>query len=147
MKNKMKKLFELIKQLYNKYKELIMYGIMGVLSTVINIVTFAICEKIFGINALVSNVIAWVVAVIFAYITNKLFVFESKSFKKDVLIKEIISFTSARLFSLLLEEVIIYVMIDLMNINSLIVKVFSNIVVIIVNYIFSKLVIFKKKEN
>ena len=138
---------KLIKELFNKYKELIMYGIMGVLTTIINIIAFTICEKTFGIAALVSNVIAWVIAVIFAYITNKLLVFESKSFKKEVLIKEITSFTSARIFSLILEEIIIYVMIDLMNINSLIVKVFSNIVVIVINYIFSKLVIFKKKEN
>ena len=142
----MKKIIELTKKLFNKYKEIIMYGIMGVLTTIVNIIVFAICEKIIGINALVSNVIAWIVSVIFAYITNKLFVFESKSFKKEILIKEIISFTSARIFSLLLEEVIIYVMIDIMNINSLIVKVFSNIVVIVVNYIFSKLVIFKKKD-
>ena len=143
----MKKIIELTKKLFNKYKEIIMYGIMGVLTTIVNIIVFAICEKIIGINALVSNVIAWIVSVIFAYITNKLFVFESKSFKKEILIKEIISFTSARIFSLLLEEVIIYVMIDIMNINSLIVKVFSNIVVIVVNYIFSKLVIFKKKDK
>ena len=142
----MKKIIELTKKLFNKYKEIIMYGIMGVLTTIVNIIVFAICEKIIGINALVSNVIAWIGSVIFAYITNKLFVFESKSFKKEILIKEIISFTSARIFSLLLEEVIIYVMIDIMNINSLIVKVFSNIVVIVVNYIFSKLVIFKKKD-
>lgn len=140
-------MIKLIKELFNKYKELIMYGIMGVLSTIINIITFAICEKLFGINALISNIIAWIAAVIFAYITNKLFVFESKSFRKDVLLKEITSFTSARIFSLLLEEIIIYVMIDIMNINSLIVKIFSNIVVIVVNYIFSKLVIFKKKDN
>lgn len=138
-------MIKLVKELFNKYKELIMYGIMGVLSTIINIVVFTLCEKLFGISALIANIIAWVVAVIFAYITNKLFVFESKSFNKDVLIKEMISFTSARIFSLLLEEVIIYVMIDIMSINSLIVKVFSNIVVIIVNYIFSKLFIFKKK--
>ncbi len=143
----MKKIIELTKTLFNKYKEIIMYGIMGVLTTIVNIIVFAICEKIIGINALVSNVIAWIVSVIFAYITNKLFVFESKSFKKEILIKEIISFTSARIFSLLLEEVIIYVMIDIMNINSLIVKVFSNIVVIVVNYILSKLVIFKKKDK
>ena len=140
-------MIKLIKELFNKYKELIMYGIMGVLTTVINIIAFAICEKIFGINALISNIIAWIVSVIFAYITNKLFVFESKSFKRDVLIKEIISFTSARIFSLLLEEVIIYIMIDLMNINSLIVKIFSNVVVIAVNYVLSKLIIFKKKEK
>ena len=143
----MGKIIKLIKDLFNKYKELIMYGIMGVLSTIINIAVFALCEKVFGISALIGNIIAWLVAVIFAYITNKLFVFESKSFKKDVLVKEITSFTSARIFSLLLEEIIIYVMIDIMNINSLIVKVFSNIVVIIINYIFSKLVIFKKKEK
>ena len=140
-------MIKLIKELFNKYKEIIMYAIMGILTTIINIIAFTICEKTFGITALISNIIAWVVAVIFAYITNKLFVFESKSFKKEVLIKEIISFTSARIFSLLLEEVIIYIMIDLMNINSLIVKVFSNVVVIVINYILSKLIIFKKKEK
>lgn len=143
----MKKIIKLIKELCIKYKELIMYGIMGVLSTIVNIVSFTIFEKIFGIPALVSNIIAWIITVIFAYITNKLYVFESKSFKKDILMKEIISFTSARIFSLLLEEAILYIFIDIMNMNSIIVKVFSNIVVIIVNYILSKLVIFKKDKK
>ena len=76
----MKKIIELIKELCKKYKELIMYGIMGVLSTVVNIVSFTIFEKVFGIPALISNVIAWVITVIFAYITNKLYVFESKNY-------------------------------------------------------------------
>ncbi len=143
----MKKIIELIKALCIKYKELIMYGIMGVLSTIVNIASFTIFEKVFGIPALISNVIAWIITVIFAYITNKLYVFESKSFKRDVLIKEILSFTSARIFSLLLEEAILYVLIDLMNVNSIITKIFSNIVVIIVNYILSKLVIFKKDKK
>lgn len=143
----MKKILKLMISILKKYKEIIMYGIMGVLTTIINIATFQFIEKVFGVPALINNVIAWIIAVIFAYLTNKLFVFESKSFKKDILFKEIVSFTSARIFTLLLEELIIYVMIDLMNINSLAVKVFSNIVVILVNYIFSKLVVFKKKDK
>lgn len=143
----MKNLMQKVKELIKKYEELIKYLIIGVLTTVINYIVFVIFVNAIKVDMHVSNIIAWIVSVIFAYFTNKLFVFESKSFKFDVLAKEIISFGAARVFSLLLEEVILYVFVNLLNMNKLIIKLIANIIVIIVNYILSKFIIFKKPKN
>mgnify|MGYP005608009037 FL=1 len=86
-----------IKSLIIKYKELITYGIFGVATTVVDFVTFKLAGMVLGESLyLLSNVIAWVVSVIFAYITNKLWVFESKSMKSEVVLKELFSFFAAR---------------------------------------------------
>ena len=134
-----------IKELYIKYKEIIKYGIFGVLTTVINYVSYILFTRLFGIDIFISNSLAWILSVIFAFITNKLIVFESKKFTFKIIIKEGISFTVARILSLLLDMLILYIMSDLMGISDLIVKIISNIVVIIVNYILSKFIIFKNK--
>ena len=134
-----------IKELWSKYKELINYGIFGVLTTVINYVSYILFTRTLGIDIFVSNLLAWILSVIFAFITNKLIVFESKQFTFKILLKEGATFTAARIFSLLLDMLILYVMSDLMGINDLIVKIISNIIVIIVNYVLSKFIIFKKK--
>ena len=91
--------------------------------------------------------IAWTTAVIFAFITNKLIVFDSKNMDKKVVMKETISFFIARVISLGFDMGIIYLMIDVMKIHEIISKVVANIVVIILNYIFSKLFIFKKEKK
>lgn len=132
---------------YNKYKEIINYGIFGVLTTVVNYVSYIIFTRVFCIDILVSNLIAWFLSVIFAFITNKLIVFESKKFTINVILKEGVSFVIARVFSLLLDMAILYVMSDLMGINDLIVKIISNIIVIIVNYVLSKFIIFKNNKK
>ena len=136
-----------IKQLIKKYEEIIKYLIIGVLTTALNYTVFVILVNVVKMEMHASNLIAWLVGVIFAYFTNKLFVFESKSFKVQVLGKEIISFGAARVFSLLLEEIILYIFVDLLNMNKLIIKLIANIIVIIVNYILSKFFIFKKNKE
>ncbi len=136
-----------IKELIKKYEELIKYLIIGVLTTAINYVVFVIFVNAIKIDMHASNIIAWIVSVIFAYFTNKLFVFESKSFEIKVMIKEIFAFGAARIFSLLLEEVILYVFVNLLSMNQLIIKLIANIIVIIVNYILSKFIIFKKPKK
>ena len=95
----------------------------------------------------ISNIIAWIIAVIFAFITNKLIVFGSKNMDKKVVMKETCGFFIARVISLGIDMGIIHLMIDFMKINELISKVVANIVVIIVNYIFSKMFIFKKEKK
>jgi putative flippase GtrA len=90
-------------------------------------------------------VIAWVLAVAFAYFTNKIWVFESKSWKWSVLKREISAFVSCRLATGILDIVIMYVCVDLLHWHAMLMKILSNILVIILNYVFSKLVIFKKK--
>ena len=131
--------------LFAKYKQTILYLIFGVLSTIVNILTYAFCTRNLNIEFLISNWIAWIVAVLFAYITNKFFVFESKEINIKFLIKELSSFVSCRLLSGIIEMILMYIMIRLMSLNDFIVKIITNVVVVILNFIFSKLIIFKNK--
>ena len=143
----MKDLVTKIKELIKKYEEIIKYLIIGVAITALNYIVFAILTNTANIEMHTSNVIAWFVSVIFAYFTNKLFVFESKSFKLNVLGKEILSFGIARIFSLGLEEVILYVFVNLLNMNKFVIKLIANVIVVIVNYALSKFIIFKNSKE
>ena len=150
-----------IKSLIIKYKELITYGIFGVLTTVVNFATFKLSDVILGQKLyLVSNIIAWVVCVIFAYVTNKLWVFESKSLKPDVVMKELLSFFAARGFSFIIEEGGLFLLVDVVGFSdytltvfdfsisgTMIAKAIVGVVVVVINYFFSKLIIFRKKEK
>ena len=127
--------------LYKKYKEIINYLIFGGLTTVVSIATYALFAKVFHIDYLISNVLSWILAVLFAYITNKIFVFESKS-KKNI--KEITSFFFFRIVSLVMEMVILYIFVDMLHIDDLITKIIAQVIVIISNYVFSKVFVFKK---
>lgn len=129
-------------KLYKKYEETIMYLIMGALTTIVNIVSYYIFTRLFKIDYQVSNVMSWVVAVLFAFITNKIYVFKSKGDIKS----EFIEFIKYRVGTLVLEVILFKVMLDMLNINDLIVKIVINIIVIVLNYIFSKLFIFKEKK-
>lgn len=136
-----------MKELIKKYKSIIMYGIFGVLTTVINLACYEILYNHLNVSNVTSNVIAWIVAVIFAYITNKIWVFESKSLKIKVLLSEIWRFVSCRLATGALDLIIMYIGVDVLNGPAMILKIVSNVVVIILNYIASKLVIFKKSRK
>lgn len=128
---------------YNKYREALLYLFFGGLTTVINILSFYVLRK-FDISIYVSNVIAWVLAVLFAFITNKLFVFESKGKTAKENTKEMVSFFLFRVLSLIFDMGCMYLMIQIFSINELFSKIVSNILVILLNYIFSKVFIFKK---
>ncbi len=131
---------------YNKYREVLLYLVFGGLTTLINIISFYILRK-FKIQMYISNVIAWIISVLFAFFTNKIFVFESRNKSTKDNIKEAISFFSFRILSLVFDIAFMYVMVQLLVVNEMISKVISNILVIILNYLFSKLFIFKKKEE
>ena len=150
---------KMIKTLFIKYKELITYVIFGVLTTLVNFFAFWIFTKIFGEDLyLVNNAIAWVVGVVFAYITNKLFVFESKSWDLKVITKEITGFLGARIFSFLVEEGGMFLFVSVLGLGEksltllgftitgqFIVKILLAVIVVILNYIFSKFIIFKRQ--
>jgi putative flippase GtrA len=140
----MKNLYLKCKDVYLKYKEIINYLIFGVLTFIVSMVSYYISR--FAFNIVVSNVISWILAVIFAYCTNKKFVFESKTENKKDFIKEFSKFVSGRLFTLVLETAILWIMADLIGINDLIVKIIAQIVVIVTNYVLSKLIIFKTNK-
>ena len=136
---------EKIKELYKRYKEILMYLIFGGLTTLVNIIGYFLLARICKI--VVSTVLALIISILFAYVTNKIFVFESKTNTKKELLKEIISFFGCRAFTGIIDVAFMYVTVDIFDLNDMIMKVISNIVVIIVNYVFSKLIIFKKKKT
>ena len=125
---------------FNKYYEVLSYLFFGGCTTLVNILTFWVM-RLLKVGVYTSNIIAWIVSVLFAFITNKLFVFESKGNA----IKEGISFFAFRLLSLVFDMGIMYLLVDILNWNDLLSKVLTNIFVIIINYVFSKVFIFKKR--
>lgn len=130
---------------YNKIKEVLWYGFFGLLTTLINVISFYLLDKT-GMNVYVNNFISWTLSVLFAFITNKLFVFSSKSLNKKVIMKEILSFFFFRILSLGIDMAGMYICISLIHFNKLLSKILMNIIVIITNYIFSKIFVFKSKE-
>jgi len=138
---------EKIIELYEKYKEIIVYLIFGVLSTLVNFVSYFIFARIIGIDEVISSGISWICAVLFAYITNKIFVFNSKTATLKEIIKEATTFVSCRIVSGIFCDVGTFaVMVKILKINDIIAKIITQVMVVIVNYIFSKLIIFKKKD-
>lgn len=131
-------------KLFKQYKEPILYVIFGGFTTVVNLVSYAIFTRLMHIDDFVAIFLSWVLAVFFAYITNKIWVFESKNTEAKQLFKEIVSFASARVATLGLEYVIMFIGVDMIHINDMIVKIFAQVLVIVANYVFSKLFIFKK---
>lgn len=150
-----------IKELFKKYKEVILYVVFGVLTTVVNFAAFWLFNKLIGENVyLLNNAIAWFVAVLFAFVTNKIWVFDSKSWAFKVLSKELPEFFAARLFSLGVEEAGLWLLVEKLNFGEkvfsilgleftgkFIAKVILAVVVVILNYFFSKFVIFAKKKK
>lgn len=137
---------EKILELYKKYKEIIVYLVFGGLATSVNFVSYIIFTKLVGIDEVISSGLSWLCAVIFAYFTNKIFVFNSKTKNSKELIKEAITFISCRVISGILCDVGTFaVMVKALKINDIIAKVITQVMVVIVNYIFSKLIIFRKR--
>ena len=136
---------KVLENLFEKYKSFLMYGIFGVFTTIVNLVVYNLCYYKAGINNTISNVLAWIIAVAFAYVTNKIWVFDSKSWKMSVLRREVTAFVSCRLATGVMDLVIMYVCVDVLGWHAMLMKLASNVLVIILNYIFSKLIIFKKR--
>ena len=132
----------MIKKIYIKYKEIINYLIAGFLTLIVSIASYAILSKVLHIYYIISNVVSWILAVLFAYYVNRKFVFKSTSTKKEKM-NEIINFFKYRILSLIIETILMYILVDIILVNDLVSKVIVQIIVIILNYIFSKFLIFK----
>lgn len=128
-----------------KYKSIILYLFFGGMTTLINIIVYLVCYDLAGISNVVSNIAAWALSVLFAFITNKLWVFESKSMDWPVIRKEFVSFVGGRLGTGLLDLIIMYIGVDLLSAPAFPIKIASNVIVIILNYVLSKLWVFKEK--
>lgn len=137
------------KKMYKKYEEIVNYLIVGVLTTVVSLGTYYICVETFlnpniGLQLQIANIISWVCAVAFAYVTNRVFVF--KSHNKDIT-KEIFSFTSSRIVTLIMDMFIMFITVTVLKGNDKIAKLISQVVVTIGNYILSKLFVFKGNKD
>ncbi len=134
-----------------KHKEIILYVIFGGLTTVVNWVTYSLFVSFCSIT--VSNVFAWIFAVVFAYITNKIFVFEQKSWKPSIAFFEFTKFVSSRVLTGVIEivgvDILVYLGLNqtILGVRGMAAKVTVSIVVVILNYVFSKLIVFNKKND
>ncbi len=134
-----------LKELITKYWDVLAYLVFGVLTTVVNYLVYLPCHLILGLPASVSNAIAWVAAVAFAYLTNKPFVFRSHDWSLQTVIPELAKFIGCRVASGAAETAILFVTVDLLDWDGTIWKLFTSVLVVILNYIGSKLLVFVKK--
>ena len=137
----------MIKRLLIKYREQLLYLVFGGLTTLVSIGSYFLFVTVLGINALIGNIFSWILAVLFAYVTNRKWVFNSTVSSKKEILKEMASFFAARLLTLGIEELMLFVFINLLGLNSLVVKIGAQIVIVILNYVFSKLIVFRKKNG
>ena len=135
----------MLKRLIEKYWDVLSYLFFGVLTTAVNYLVYIPCLYLLGIPAAVSNVIAWAVAVAFAFVTNKPLVFHSHDWSAKVVWPELGKFVGSRLASGGIETAIIFVTVDLLAWNGVIMKLIVSVLVIVLNYIGSKLLVFRKK--
>ena len=124
-------------------RETISYLIFGVITTGINIGIYQLCRTV-HIVYWISTIIAWVIALIFAFVTNKIFVFESTNMQFEIILKEAVTFVAARLLSGLCDLLFMIFAVEIIHMNDFIAKIITNVFVVVINYLFSKLVIFKK---
>lgn len=135
-----------MKGLLRKNRELISYLVFGVLTTAVNYITYLLFAPLFATTT-IPTAIAWILSVIFAYITNRIFVFRSTARGWKALLFEVVSFFGARVLSGVLDVVFMWIFADYMGFDDKWMKLISNVFVIIFNYIASKLVVFRKKET
>ena len=138
-----------IKELYNKYKEIINYLIIGGLTTVVSLVvyyglTLTILNPNNGVELQIANIISWIVAVTFAYFTNRKFVF---SVSEKATFKEGVKFYLARVATLFVDMALMYVFVTRLSFNDKIIKIIVQVIVIVLNYVFSKFIVFKKDKS
>ncbi|MEG2002214.1 MAG: GtrA family protein [Clostridia bacterium] len=141
-------MIDFIKRMFIKYKEIITYAFFGVLTTAVNYGVYVLLTRVFQISetTVLPNGIAFVVSVIFAYFTNRKWVFNSQVSGVAGVAKEFATFFAARILAGLLDLGFVYVAVDLLKGNDLIWKLVSNIIIIIVNFVISKLLVFRKKN-
>lgn len=137
-------MFQSIQNLVKKNRDVLTYLIFGVLTTVVNYAVYLPVYNWLGLSAAVSNMIAWVAAVAFAFLTNKPFVFQSHDWSRQVVLPELSKFVGCRVASGVMETVILFLTVDLLHWNGNIWKLITQVLVVILNYVASKLIVFKK---
>lgn len=131
-------------ELYKKYREIFWYLVFGVLTTLVNVGAYYLFAHPLSLSVALSTALAWLISVIFAFVTNKLFVFGSKSSKR--LLYEIIAFFGARLATGALDFALMLIFVEVLGAPDLLMKIISNIVVIILNFVLSKIIVFRRQK-
>ena len=131
--------------LLKKHEEVVSYLFFGGLTTVVNYLVYLPCYNLLGFSGTVSNVIAWIAAVAFAYLTNKPFVFKSHDWSAKTVLPELTKFVGCRVGSGLVETAVIFLTVDWIGLNGNLITVATSVLVVVLNYIGSKLVVFRKK--
>lgn len=137
-------ILQIFEPFYKKYKEVILYLLFGGATFFINLWLFTLLTHVMKMDALVANVIDWIICVLIQFSTNRTWVFNNNVCSTTELIKQIVSFFGWRLLTLIIEETILAVFIVLMNLNSFVVKLSAQVVVIVLNYVISKWLVFRK---
>lgn len=137
----------MVKDFLRQYRNIVSYLFFGVCTTLINIISYYLCVRHIKMSTGAGTITAWGISVLFAYITNKLYVFESRSWNKKVVIAEITSFFSCRLLTGILDLTVMLIFVDWVHLYDVGVKLFSNVLVVILNYIASRFIIFKKRKS
>lgn len=138
-------MFKKVRSLIHRHYDILAYLFFGVMTTVVNYLVYLPCYNLWGQKAVVSNVIAWAAAVAFAYLTNKPFVFRSHDWSAKTVLPELTKFVGTRVASGAMESVIIFLTVDWLHWNGNLWKLLTSILVVILNYIGSKLLVFRKK--
>ena len=133
-----------LRQLIEKYRDILSYLFFGGLTTLVNFIVYTPLHRWLNLSAALSNIFAWVVAVAFAYLTNKPFVFKSHDWSAKTVVPELTKFVGCRVGSGLLETAIIALTVDILHWHDLGMKVICAVIVVILNYIGSKWIVFKK---
>lgn len=136
-----------IKQFVETYRSFIPYLVFGILTTLVNIATYWVCAHVLMIGTMQSTIVAWVLAVLFAYITNRKWVFHSSTNGVHAIVKEIAMFYACRITTGIVDWACMYVFVDLLSYNDVVIKFFANVLVIILNYVASRLFIFQKHSR
>jgi putative flippase GtrA len=131
--------------LWKKYREVLLYLIFGVLTTAVNYAAYVFFTRAVALPLVAANLLAWVLAVAFAYATNRRWVFESKT-KGTAALTEAGAFVAARVFSGVMDTVCMVLLVEWLHVHDMIAKILVNVLVIVINYILSKLIIFRKKK-
>lgn len=142
-------MFSRLWAMYKKYEEIVNYLIVGVMTTLVSLFFYFLSTRTFldpnnAFQLQVANIIKWVTGVLFAYVTNRIFVFKSK--RRDI-IKEFVQFTSSRVATLFLDMFVMWLMVTVMGIYDVIATLVSQVLVTVGNYVISKLFVFKKKKD
>lgn len=140
-------LIKIFKPFYLKHKDIVLYVFFGVLTTIVSFFTYWLFLDVFNLHELIANTISWIFAVGFAFFTNRVWVFNCPTKGQKSFLIQMLKFYSGRLFTLGVEDGIIFIFVTKLEYNELLIKLFATIIVLILNYIISKVIIFRKKHE